>query len=107
MFVDASAMVALISGERGAERIATALADAELAITSPIAVLEAVLALARPDKLDRPLPEIDRLVRRFLDERGVQLRDLPPVEDAARLSMKAAHAFRRGRRRLNICDCFH
>ena len=107
MFVDASAIVALLSGEREAPRISAALEKAGQAVTSPVALLEAALALARPDKLNRPLAQVEPFVHQFLDVRGIALCDLPPAADAARLALDAARRFRQGRRGLNICDCLH
>ena len=107
MFVDASAIVALMSGEREAERVASALNGAKQAITSPVAMLEAVLALARADKFDSPVGQVEPLVMAFLNERGIELCDLPPAADLARYSAAAAVAYRRGRHGLNICDCLH
>lgn len=107
MFVDASAVVALLSGERDAGRIADALAAAGTGITSPVAVLEMALALARPDKFNRPVREVEAMVADFLDSRGIVVRDLPPAPEATALALSAAHRYRRGRRGLNLADCLH
>jgi ribonuclease VapC len=107
MFVDASALIALLSGEREADRIADALASAGIRMTSPVAVLEVVLALARPDKFDRPIAEIEPMVLDFLDTRDIEIRDLPPAADATRLILSAAQRYRSGRYGLNLADCLH
>ena len=107
MFVDACAIVALLSGEREAERIADALAVATHRFTSPVAVLEVVLALARPDKFNRSVADIEPLVRDFLDSRDIEIRDLPPAPETTRLALSAAHQFRGGRYGLNLADCLH
>jgi len=107
MFVDASAIVALLSGEREAERIADALAAATTRITSPVAVLEVALALARPDKFDRAVAEIEPMVLDFLDSRDIAILDLPPVHETTSLALSAAHRFRAGRYGLNLADCLH
>src|SRR5207302_1044339 len=52
MFVDAAALVAILSGEPESARCTAALDDAPDPITSAIAVWEAAVALARPDKLN-------------------------------------------------------
>jgi ribonuclease VapC len=62
---------------------------------------------SRADKLDLPLERAEQLVMRFLDDRGVKIRDLPAAADAVALSLEAARRFRRGRSRLNLADCFH
>jgi ribonuclease VapC len=107
MFVDASAIVALLSGEKEAERVADALARAAMRVTSPVAVLEVALALARPDKFNRPVAEIEPLVVEFLDSRGIEIHALPPAADATRLALRAAHLYRSGRHGLNLADCLH
>ena len=107
MFVDASAIIALMSGEREAVRIADALLTADVRITSPIAVLEVLLSLARPDKFNLPVEVLEPLIHDFLDARDIEIRDLPPGGDATRLTFVAAHLYRSGRRGLNICDCLH
>ena len=107
MFVDASAIVALLSGEREAERIAHALAAATTSFTSSVAVLEVALALSRPDKFDRAVADIEPLVLAFLDDRDIEIRDLPPGPEAARLALSAAQRFRTGRYGLNLADCLH
>jgi ribonuclease VapC len=107
MFVDASAIVALLSGEREDERIARALATATTRFTSPVAVLEVALALARPDKFDRSVADIEPLVLAFLDARDIEIRDLPPAPETTRLALFAAHRFRGGRYGLNLADCLH
>jgi ribonuclease VapC len=103
MYLDAAAIVAMLSEEAEAERCAAALTDAVDPITSAIAVWEAAVALARPDKLGVALDITERLVVRFLEDRGVQVRDLPAVA----LALDAARRFRHGPTRLNLADCFH
>ena len=107
MFVDASALIALLSGEREARRVSDALATAPIRFTSPVAVLETVLGLARPDKFDRSIAEVEPLVLEFLETRDIEIRELPPAADACRLALVAAHRFRKGRHGLNLGDCLH
>lgn len=107
MFVDASAIIAVLSHEPEAARISDALMAAEGSFTSPVAVLETVISLARPDKFDLPIEAVEPIVLEFLDERGIELRDLPPAMEATSLALSAAHRYRAGRRGLNLGDCFH
>jgi ribonuclease VapC len=107
MFVDAAAIVAILAGEAEAERCSAALIEATAPITSAIVVWEAAVALARADKLSETLDATEKLVSRFLEERGVQLRDLPDAAEVAALALEAARRFRSGARRLNLADCFH
>jgi ribonuclease VapC len=80
---------------------------AEAPFTSPVAVLETAISLARPDKFDLPIDAVEPIVLEFLDERGIEVRDLPPAMEATRLALSAAHRYRAGRRGLNLGDCFH
>ena len=107
MFVDASAIVALLADEPEAGRISAALASTIRSMTSPIAVLEAVLALARPDKFNLTVEAVQPIVLEFLEARGIEIRDLPPAEDTTLLALSAAHRFRAGRHGLNLGDCLH
>jgi ribonuclease VapC len=107
MFVDACAIIAVLSDEPEAERISNALQTADTPFTSPVAVLETALGLARADKFARPIAEVEPLVMEFLDDRGIAIRDLPPAVEATRLALSAAHRYRSGRHGLNIGDCLH
>lgn len=106
MFVDACAIIAVLSDEPEADRVSQALVLASERLTSPVAVLEAALGLARADKFDLSVAAMGRLVLEFLDERGVEVRDLPAM-DTTRLALSAAERFRAGRHGLNLGDCLH
>ena len=107
MFIGACAIIALLSDEPEADRISDALATAAHAMTSPVAVLEAALGLARADKFGLSVEAIEPLILEFLDERGIEIRDLPPATDTVRLALSAAHRYRGGRHGLNLGDCLH
>lgn len=107
MFVDAAAIVAILSQEPEAARCANAIVGAANPFTSAIAVWEAAMALSRPEKLAIAPATSLEIVSRFLDERGIALRDLPPADDAAALAVEAASRFRNNAIRLNLADCFH
>jgi len=107
MFVDAAAIVAILAGEAEAGRCSRAIADSDACFTSPVAVWEAVMALARADKLALPLDLSEALVTRFLEERDISLRDFPPTRETVSLSLEAARRFRTGAYRLNLADCLH
>ena len=49
----------------------------------------------------------EAMVVEFLDERGIEIRDLPPAMEATGLALSAAHRFRTGRQGLNLGDCLH
>ncbi|TCU13501.1 type II toxin-antitoxin system VapC family toxin [Rhizobium sullae] len=107
MFVDACAIIALLSDEPEAERVSDAIVAAKDAFTSPVAVMEAVLGLARSDKFGLVVAEVEPIVIEFLDERGIEVRDLPPASETTRLALSAAHRYRSGCRGLNLGDCLH
>ncbi|KAA3448874.1 VapC toxin family PIN domain ribonuclease [Mesorhizobium sp. SARCC-RB16n] len=107
MFVDAAAIVAILSNEAEAERCARAVMHASSPFTSAIAVWEAGMALSRLEKLAVPVDVSLEIVTRFLDERAIAVRELPPASDATSLSVEAASRFRNHAIRLNMADCFH
>lgn len=107
MFVDACAIIALLSEEPETQRVSDAIASVRSSFTSPVAVLEAVLNLARQDKLNIPVAEVEPIVIDFLQERGIEIRNLPPAGEATRLALYAADHYRAGRHGLNLGDCLH
>lgn len=107
MYVDACAIIALLSDEPEAERVSDALASASKRLTSPVAVLEAVLGLARPDKFALAVDVVEPIVLEFLEARGIEICDLPPAKHTTTLALSAAHRFRAGRHGLNLGDCLH
>ncbi|MGX5802215.1 type II toxin-antitoxin system VapC family toxin [Bradyrhizobium sp. Arg314] len=107
MFVDAAAIVAILSNEVEAGRCAQAIVEASAPFTSAIAVWEAAMALARPEKLAIPIARSAEIVNRFLEERAIALRELPPALEATSLTIEAASRFRNNAIRLNMADCFH
>lgn len=94
MFIDACAIIALLSDEPEAERVSKAIASAKNPMTSPIAVLEAALGLARPDRFDLSVEAVESLLLEFMDERGIEICDLPPARETTRLALAAAHRYR-------------
>lgn len=107
MYVDACAIIAVLSEEPEAVRVSDALRNAERPFTSPVAVLEAALGLARPDKFGVAVETAGDMVLEFLDARGIAVRDLPPAVETTRLALSAAQRYRAGRHGLNLGDCLH
>ncbi|MGO4198892.1 type II toxin-antitoxin system VapC family toxin [Rhizobium sp. YAF28] len=60
MFIEVCAIIALLSDEPEAKRVSDAIAAARDPFTSPVAMLEAALGLARPDKFGLPLMQWKR-----------------------------------------------
>lgn len=107
MFIDACALVAVLSDEPEAERVSTAIMNAKKRFTSPLAVLETALALSRPDKFDLTIDQVEPIIMEFLDARAIELCDLPPARRTTTLSLHAANTYRKGRHGLNLADCVH
>ena len=105
MFIDASAIVAILTSEPQAGALIAALDLGETRITSALAVFEAVTALSR--KLDQDVATSERQVQRFLDLSGIQV---VPITEAVGADALAAHArYGKGRghpAKLNLGDCF-
>ncbi|MCP3731304.1 type II toxin-antitoxin system VapC family toxin [Sphingomonas sp. MG17] len=107
MYLDACAIIAILSDEKEAQRVSDAIEAASLAFTSSIAVLEAAIGLARPEKFGASVETTGAIILEFLDERGIELRDMPPAVETTKLALSAAHRFRAGRFGLNLGDCLH
>jgi len=103
MFVDASAIVAILTAEPEADVLADLLDAAPHPISSPIAVFEAVLGLCR--KRHACVPEAREDVREFLRTAGVRMVAITETETAldafARYGKGLGHAAQ-----LNLGDCF-
>lgn len=104
MFVDASAIVAIVAGEPGHRALLDRLRDGSVRLTSGVAVYEAVLAIAR---LQTVPPEVaEQIVDDFLDAAGVTR--VPIAEAETRLALAAHTRYGKGRHPacLNLGDCF-
>jgi ribonuclease VapC len=105
MFVDASALVAILTREPGADRLADLLEEAAAPITSPIAIFEAVLGIRR--KRHASVEEAEADVREFLRLAGV--RTVPICEEETATALGAFSRYGKGRghpAQLNLGDCF-
>lgn len=107
-FVDACAIVSILSGEEDADLYGAALEGNREAFTSPMAAWEAIIILARPEKFDLPFATSHALVVEWLIERGIALRNpSAPATDILALAVSAAEKHGIGRRHLSNLDCFH
>jgi ribonuclease VapC len=104
MFLDASAMVAIIAEEQDAASLAARLDQAREVHTSPIAIFEAALGLARIANV-APSHAMS-LLDRFMTEIGAIV--LPIDADLGRMATEAFERFGKGRHpaALNLGDCF-
>jgi ribonuclease VapC len=105
MFVDASAIVAMAAGEADAPRFAAAVAKAARRLTSPIAVYESALAVARI--LPLPVDDARHAIAEFLAVAEIEVVAVPA--DAAALAIDAFARYGKGQghpAQLNMGDCF-
>jgi ribonuclease VapC len=105
MFVDASAIVAILTREPEADALADVLEGAHSPITSPIAIFEAALGICR--KRHASVGEAHEDVREFLGMAGV--RTVSVTEREAETALAAFSRYGRGRghpAQLNLGDCF-
>ena len=105
MFVDASAIVAILTREPEADSFANLLEAARAPITSPIAVFEAVLGICR--KRHSSIEEAELDVREFLELARIQVIPITAHEADAALAAFARYGKGRGHpAQLNLGDCF-
>lgn len=105
IFVDASALVAMIVGEPDAAILADALDRSTAAFTSPIAVFEAVLGVRRVRK--STLAEAQADVDSVLDAAGIEVVPIHPTVANGALDAHALYGKGRGHpAQLNMGDCF-
>jgi ribonuclease VapC len=105
MFVDASAVIAILTREPEAEALTDVLEEARSPITSAVAIFEAVLGICR--KRHASVEEGGQDVREFL---GVaRIRTVPITETEAEAALAAFSRYGKGRghpAQLNLGDCF-
>ncbi len=103
MFIDASAIVAIIAGEPDAASLAGRLSRARSPRTSATAIVEAAIALARI--AGAPPTDALGLVERFLSETGAKV--IPVDQTTARLAVDAFARYGKGRHpaALTFGDC--
>ena len=105
MFVDASAIVAILSREPEADALADLLDAARAPITSPIAFFEAALGICR--KRHASVEEAAEDVHEFLEVAGIEL--IPITAKEAETALSAFSRYGKGRghpAQLNLGDCF-
>jgi ribonuclease VapC len=104
VFVDSSALVAILAREDDALPLSEKLDDFEAALTSPIVVFESALALVRIKK--SAFPEAQRDIAEFLAEASIAV--VAITEKESDLAVDAHARFGKGRHRaaLNMGDCF-
>jgi ribonuclease VapC len=104
MFIDASALTAMLTDEDEARELLARVQQAGTRLTSPLAVWEAAIAVARV--LDLPIVEASEAVESYLVLMEIKLVNVPP--ETARIALDAFDRYGKGRHpaRLNFGDCF-
>lgn len=104
MFIDASALTAMLTDEDDARELLARMQQAATRLTSPLAVWEATIAVARI--LDLPISEAAASLERYLALMTIEMVNVPP--EAGRIALDAFDRYGKGRHpaRLNFGDCF-
>jgi ribonuclease VapC len=105
MFVDASAIVAMITEEADATDLSARLDRSAIRATSPVSVFEAAVAVARV--LALAPSDASELVGDFLELASIAVLPLPV--EATAIAIDAFARYGKGRRhpaQLNMGDCF-
>jgi ribonuclease VapC len=103
--VDASAIVAILTGEPEGDALTEVLERASEITTSPVAVYEATLGLVRI--LRRSVEDAETDVTEFLRLARIVVQPIPP--ETVHVALKAFARYGKGRghpARLNLGDCF-
>src|SRR3954452_19923668 len=100
MFIDASALTALLTDEDEARELLARLQQARTRLTSPLAVWEAAIAVARG--LDIPIGEATEAVESYLALIEIEVVAVPPA--TARIALDSFDRYGKGRHpaRLNF-----
>ncbi len=105
MFVDASAIVAILTRESDADALADTLDASRLPITSAVAVFEAVLAICR--KHHASVAEAQEDVQEFLTAARIRTVSITSRKAETALEAFARYGKSRGHpAQLNMGDCF-
>ena len=104
MFIDASALTAMLTDEDEARELLARVQQSTTRLTSPLAVWEAAIAVAR--LLDLPVAVAAEAVESYLAL--IEIKVVNVVPETARIALDALDRFGKGRHpaRLNFGDCF-
>ena len=105
MFVDASAIVAILSLEPAYAQLAGRLEQADAPMTSALAIFEAVTAIMRKKGLD--VSEAQAIVYHFLARADIDIVEINAATAESALGAFGQYGKGRGHpARLNLGDCF-
>lgn len=104
VFVDASALSAILIGEITADALLDRLDEGGPFVTSPVAVYEAALAVVRAS--GSSVPDATRDVRDFLERARIDISPLPAESGMGALAAYVRFGKPHHRAKLNMGDCF-
>jgi ribonuclease VapC len=107
VFVDACAIIAIITDEETASAYNQAMIEASELRTSALAVFEAILILSRPAHLDCTFLETETIVMQWLETQNMTLQDSCSQKEILAHAVAVAHDKGLSRRSLSSFDCFH
>jgi ribonuclease VapC len=107
MFLDARAIVSLMSAEPTAPAYELALTETDHACTSILAAWEAIIILSRDDKFGVPFQEVETAVLEWLDSRAIALTESTSPRRTLSFAIEVAQKYGVGKRALSSLDCFH
>lgn len=104
MLIDASALCAMLTDENDARELLARLQGTTVRLTSPLAVWETAISVARI--LDLPLNDAQQAVEEYLTLMEIAVVTVPP--EAAAIAIDAFGRYGKGRHPagLNFGDCF-
>lgn len=104
MFIDTSAVVAILAGEDDAAVLATRLAGGSPRYVSALVILEAAMRLS--SLLSVQPDEAEASIREFLEEADIEIMAIGSAEAAVAVQAFARYGKGRGHpARLNLADC--
>jgi ribonuclease VapC len=104
LFVDASAMVAIIAAEPGADALVERLEGHSAPLCSPVSAWESMSALVRSFGMTPPAAQ--DLVAGFIAQLGLQMVPIGAAEFAGAADAYARYGKGRHKAALNMGDCF-
>ena len=104
MFVDASALTAILTSEEDGPDLLTRLQSSARRITSPLAVWETTIAVARI--LDLDVADAHQAVEQFLELAAIEVVDVAAETRNAAITAYARYGKSRHPAALNFGDCF-
>jgi ribonuclease VapC len=107
MFLDACAIISIITNEPSASEYKLALSHGDESYTSALAAFEAILVLSRPEKLNCTFLVAKEFVIDWLDAQNIKFQEPPSEREILAHAVAVAYDKGISRRSLNAFDCFH